>query len=78
MQNTILSSTNRVKVISIVSTKGGVGKKVLLIDLDTQPTLSSYFELENEKQKGTYELVAHGDTSFDNVSKTNINNLDIW
>lgn len=49
------------KVISVISTKGGVGKtttaanlgglvadtglRVLLIDLDVQPTLSSYFEL---------------------------------
>ena len=49
------------QVISIISTKGGVGKtttaanlgglvadaglRVLLLDLDVQPTLSSYFKL---------------------------------
>jgi hypothetical protein len=49
------------QVVSIISTKGGVGKtttaanlggfaadaglRVLLLDLDVQPTLSSYFEL---------------------------------
>ena len=50
------------QVISIISTKGGVGKtttaanlgglvadaglRVLLLDLDVQPTLSSYYELQ--------------------------------
>ncbi|MEI7419211.1 ParA family protein, partial [Pectobacterium parmentieri] len=51
------------QVISVISTKGGVGKttiaanlgsfvadagfRVLLLDLDMQPTLSSYYELSN-------------------------------
>lgn len=67
----MISSTNssikNAKVISIISTKGGVGKtitaanlgmiisdinkKVLLIDLDNQPTLSSYFNLTIEQNK---------------------------
>ncbi|WP_443744730.1 ParA family protein, partial [Aeromonas caviae] len=50
------------QVVSIISTKGGVGKtttaanlggfaadaglRVLLLDLDVQPTLSSYFTLD--------------------------------
>ena len=56
------------KVISVISTKGGVGKtttaanlgglvadaglRVLLIDLDVQPTLSSYFELTHRARGG--------------------------
>ncbi|CAM5215053.1 hypothetical protein CDEF62S_03014 [Castellaniella defragrans] len=56
------------QVVSIISTKGGVGKtttaanlgglaadaglRVLLLDLDVQPTLSSYYEL------GSAHLVA--------------------
>jgi len=77
-----------------MSTKGGVGKsttaanlgafcadagkRVLLIDLDAQPTLSSYYRLEYEAPGGIYELVGANDTRMDNiVSKTSIANLDI-
>jgi len=56
-------------VISIISTKGGVGKtttaanlggfaadaglRVLLIDLDVQPTLSSYYPLAHRAPRGS-------------------------
>lgn len=67
MQNLNTGTTDtQAKVISIVSTKGGVGKtttaanlsaliadtgkRVLQIDLDAQPTLSSYFNLVDEKK----------------------------
>ena len=62
------------RVISVVSTKGGVGKttvtanlgglladaglRVLLLDLDTQPTLSSYYALSRAAPAGVYELLA--------------------
>lgn len=62
------------QVVSIVSTKGGVGKtttaanlgglaadaglRVLLLDLDVQPTLSSYYELAHRAPGGIYELLA--------------------
>jgi cellulose biosynthesis protein BcsQ len=58
------------QVISIISTKGGVGKtavaanlggfiadaglRVLLLDLDAQPTLSSYYELTQRASGGIY------------------------
>jgi chromosome partitioning related protein ParA len=77
-----------------MSTKGGVGKSttaanlgafcadagfsVLLIDLDAQPTLSSYYRLEYEAPGGIYEFVAANETRQEAiVSKTNIPNLDI-
>ena len=60
------------KVVSILSTKGGTGKtttaanlggfiadaglRVLLVDLDIQPTLSSYFTLVRRAAGGVYEL----------------------
>lgn len=60
-------------VISIISTKGGVGKtttaanlggfaadaglRVLLVDLDVQPTLSSYYTLTHRAPSGIYELL---------------------
>ena len=62
------------QVVSIISTKGGVGKtttaanvgglaadaglSVLLLDLDVQPTLSSYYELTQRAPGGIYELLA--------------------
>lgn len=62
------------QVVSIISTKGGVGKtttaanlggfaadaglRVLLLDLDVQPTLSSYFTLAERAPAGIYEMLA--------------------
>lgn len=81
-------------VLSILSTKGGVGKttsvanlgalaadaglRVLLIDLDTQPTLSSYFALLSQAPAGTYEMLALHERQLDRlVSKTIIGGLDL-
>ncbi|OAI94895.1 ParA family protein [Pseudomonas putida] len=78
----------------IMSTKGGVGKtstaanlggiaadaglRVLLIDLDIQPTLSSYFPLTKRAPCGTYELLALNERDvFKLVSKTSVRNLDL-
>lgn len=86
-----LSLTNMIK-ITVVSTKGGVGKttltanlgallsdlgyRVLLIDADPQPTLSSYFCLTHNSTNGVTRLLM--DASFNGViSHTSINNLDI-
>jgi chromosome partitioning related protein ParA len=81
-------------IVSIVSSKGGVGKtttsanlggiaadaglKTLLIDLDGQPTLSSYFPLEYQAPGGTFDLLVHSNTTAENIiSRTNIPGLDI-
>jgi len=82
------------QVISIISTKGGVGKtttaanlgglladaglRVLLLDLDVQPTLSSYYELEHRAPGGIYELLAFNERRLEElVSRTVIPNLDL-
>lgn len=82
------------KVISIVSTKGGVGKttvtanlggfaadaglRVLLIDLDGQPTLYIYFPLPERASAGIYELLAFNERKVEClVSQTAILRLDI-
>lgn len=94
MTSSTNSSIKNAKVISIVSTKGGVGKtttaanlgaiisdinkKVLLIDLDNQPTLSSYFNLTLEQEQGTYDLIGFNNKNLNEiVSKTTLPNLDI-
>ena len=81
-------------VISIISTKGGVGKtttaanlggfaadaglRVLLLDLDVQPTLSSYFALDARAPAGIYELLAFNERRIDQlVSRTAISGLDL-
>lgn len=81
-------------VISIISTKGGVGKttitanlggfladaglRVLMIDLDIQPTLSSYYKLHSIALCGIYEFIATNEQSLDKlISKTTIDNLDL-
>ncbi|CAJ4423245.1 ParA family protein [Burkholderia pseudomallei] len=81
-------------VVSLISTKGGVGKtttaaniggfaadaglRVLLVDLDVQPTLSSYFALSACAEAGVYELLAFNETQRDRlVSRTAIPHLDL-
>ncbi len=80
------------KTLAILSTKGGVGKsttavnigalladagkRVLLIDLDIQPTLSSYFPLRREAPGGIFDLLVRNEARAATiVSKTNIQNL---
>ena len=82
------------RVVSVVSTKGGVGKttvaanlgglladaglSVLLLDLDSQPTLSSYYALNQKAVAGAYELIALNlTTPAEIVSKTVIAGLDL-
>ena len=82
------------QVVSIISTKGGVGKtttaanlgglvadaglRVLLLDLDVQPTLSSYYELGHRAPGGTYELLAFNERDLGQfVSRTIITGLDL-
>ena len=66
-------------VLSLISTKGGAGKttvaanlgglladaglRVLLLDLASQPTLSSYYGLREAREAGSYELIAQGLTT---------------
>ncbi|AZC90156.1 Chromosome partitioning ATPase in PFGI-1-like cluster, ParA-like [Pseudomonas chlororaphis subsp. piscium] len=81
-------------VVSIVSTKGGVGKtttaanlggfvadaglRVLLLDLDVQPTLSSYFPLTARAPAGIYELLAHNEQRLAQlICHTAIDRLDL-
>ncbi|PMV22653.1 MULTISPECIES: ParA family protein [unclassified Pseudomonas] len=81
-------------VLSIVSTKGGVGKtttaanlggfiadaglRVLLLDLDVQPTLSSYFQLKHRAPFGAYELLAFNEHHLEKlVCHTTIPRLDL-
>lgn len=82
------------RVLSVVSTKGGVGKttvtanlggliadaglRVLLLDLDSQPTLSSYYTLSHEAVAGAYELIALNLTdSAQIISTTTVAGLDL-
>lgn len=82
------------QVISIISTKGGVGKttvtanlggfladaglRVLLLDLDMQPTLSSYFEIVARADCGIYELLAFNERDVSRlVSRTAVERLDV-
>ena len=82
------------EVVSIISTKGGVGKtttaanlggfvadaglRVLLLDLDVQPTLSSYYPLRHRAPGGIYELLAFNERRIEQVvSHTSIAGLDL-
>jgi chromosome partitioning related protein ParA len=82
------------KIASVISTKGGPGKttvtanlgafcaeanlRTLLVDLDTQPSLSSFYRLEHEAPGGTYELISQNQTRADQViSRTCIPNLSL-
>jgi len=82
------------RVVSVVSTKGGVGKttvaanlgglladaglRVLLLDLDCQPTLSSYYALNKKADAGAYEFIALNlATPAQIISKTVFTGLDL-
>lgn len=82
------------RVVSVISTKGGVGKttvtanlgglladtglRVLLLDLDSQPTLSSYYPLEFVAPAGVYELITLNLTDpLQIISRTKLANLDL-
>ncbi len=82
------------QVVSIISTKGGVGKtttaanlggfaadaglRVVLLDLDVQPTLSSYYTLATRAPCGIYELLAFNEHDHAHlVSRTVIRGLDL-
>ena len=79
-------------VLSIISSKGGVGKttltanlgglladagnQVLLIDADVQPTLSNYYELQDKSAAGLTHVALEAST--DNaISQTVIPRLDL-
>ena len=80
------------QVITIVSSKGGVGKttltanlggfwalagyRVLMIDADIQPTLSSYYPFDYRAASGLYDVVTTG-TIVPAISQTALPNLDI-
>lgn len=81
-------------VLSLISTKGGAGKttvaanlggvladgglRVLLLDLDSQPTLSSYYALRESRGAGSYELIAQRLAAPEQViSATVIPHLDL-
>lgn len=85
---------NAMQVVSIISTKGGVGKtttaanlgglvadaglRVLLVDLDVQPTLSSYYERAHRAPGGIYEFLAFNERNLSQlVSRTTIPGLDL-
>jgi chromosome partitioning related protein ParA len=80
-------------IITICSTKGGVGKttlaaniggllvdlkyKVLLIDGDIQPGLSSYYSIKKYSKSGLSQLIKNEGNLQDCISNTVIPNLDI-
>lgn len=80
-------------VISIVSTKGGVGKtslaanvsalladlgaRVLMIDADQQASLSKYYNLDHAAEFGLCEMIRLGEVNPSMVSRTSIENLSI-
>ncbi|MNM61027.1 Sporulation initiation inhibitor protein Soj [compost metagenome] len=82
------------KVLSLISTKGGAGKttvaanigglladsglRVLLLDLDSQPTLSSYYALYELRDAGSYELISQRLTAHEQViTSTVIQRLEL-
>lgn len=82
------------RIVSVISTKGGVGKttvaanlggyladsglRVLLLDLDSQPTLSSYYALAQCAPSGAFELIAENCLAPDQVvSNTDVPGLNL-
>lgn len=81
-------------ILTVLSTKGGVtkttnaanisafcadhGLKVLMIDTDVQPSLSSYYQLDYTAPGGIYEFLINKNLNVDEIiSRTIIPNLDL-
>jgi chromosome partitioning related protein ParA len=78
--------------MTVVSTKGGVGKttiaanlagfladlgkRILMVDADIQPALSSYYPIRSEAPGGVFELLVSGDTE-NVVSHTAVPGVDL-
>ena len=78
-------------ILSVISTKGGVGKttltanlagylssigkSVLMIDADPQPSLSSYYSIQNLKPCGLSEVLKSPDRALECISKTKFGDL---
>ena len=94
MKNSNLNSSKAPFVVTVLSTKGGVtkstnaanisafcadhGLKVLMIDTDVQPSLSSYYKTVNNAPGGIYEFIINRTTDPTVViSQTDIPNLDL-
>ncbi|EHK90211.1 ParA family protein [Aggregatibacter actinomycetemcomitans] len=94
MANSNLNSSKIPFVVTVLSTKGGVtkstnaanisafcadhGLKVLMIDTDVQPSLSSYYKTVNNAPGGIYEFIINRITDPTVViSQTDITNLDL-
>lgn len=88
------AGNNAMLVATLISTKGGVGKtttaanlggfiadaglRVLLMDLDVQPTLSSYYVLTHRAPSGIYELLAFNEQDLSKLaSRTLVRGLDL-
>lgn len=79
------------QILSLISSKGGVGKstftinfsaaladmglKVLVIDLDSQQSLTKFFNYPSQPTGGLLEFVINSDS--DVIAQTHIDNLDI-
>lgn len=87
-----LSEEKTLIVLTICSTKGGVGKttltanlagfladagqRVLLVDADIQPTLSSYYPLAQQAEGGLHQLITTGSIQGA-ISRTQVPGIDI-
>jgi len=88
-----MDSEKHTIVITICSTKGGVGKttlaanlggllsalgyKVLLVDGDIQPGLSSYYTISDKSDLGLSQLMKNQGDPRKCISRTDIANIDI-
>ena len=87
-----LSSDIKPMIITVTNTKGGVGKttlaanlggyladqgrRVLAVDADIQPTLSSYYPIVEKAPRGLLHLITKADIT-DVISRTAIAGLDL-
>jgi chromosome partitioning related protein ParA len=81
------------KIISVISTKGGVGKttlvanlagylssigkSVLMIDADPRPSLSSYYKIEQKAEGGLIDFLSNSNQSDNYISKIPYHNCDL-
>jgi chromosome partitioning related protein ParA len=89
----IRNTRSSLRIFAAISTKGGVGKttllanlggliadtgaRVLLLDADTQPSLTKYYSLAHEARFGLVETVMRGEIDADCVSRTSVEGLHI-